>query len=166
MDEGSILTTAVEVAIAIAGFSGIVVVLGPRHARDWPETARLLLSALLLMAIAIVAFGFLPLLLGAAGVSERLWPIASALHAVYLLCITAHRIRGRMRLPRDQRRITVQEPVAGAVLATAVVGAFALQVANVFWLQTPWPYLAAIVLMVLAALGVFAALLWSLWAAA
>jgi cation transport ATPase len=166
VDDSSILTTAVEVAIAIAGFSGIVVVLGPRHARDWPETGRLLLSALLLMAIAVVAFGFLPLLLEAAGVSERLWPIASALHAVYLLCVTAYRLRERMRLPPGQRRITTQAPVAGAALAVAVVGAFALQLANVFWLQASWPYLAAIVLMVLGALGVFAALLWGLWAAA
>jgi hypothetical protein len=162
MDEAGILTTAAEVAVAIGGFSGIVVVLGPRRGEEWPASSRLLLSALLLMAIAIVGFAFLPLLLRAAAVSERtLWPIASALHAVYLTCVVGYRIRQMHRFPKDQRHLPAQ-PLIGVT----VLGVLVLQACNGLWLQAPWPYLAAIVLMVLGSFGVFAALLWQLWAAA
>ena len=161
MDPGSVLTTAVEVAIAIAGFAGIVVVLGPRRGHEWTASSRILLSALFFMSIATVTFGFLPPILSTAGVGEHLlWPIASALHAAYLTGITGYRIQQTVRLPKEER------PTSVAALFVVVLGALTLQSANAIWLHEAWPYLTAIVLMVVLSFSVFLALLQRLLAAA
>ena len=81
MDPDAVLTTAIEVAIGIAGFSGVVVALGSRIGIEWPKSAPVSLSALLLMSISTVFFGFLPLLMLSAAVSEeRVWSSASGIH--------------------------------------------------------------------------------------
>ena len=160
MDTDTILTTAIEVSIAIAGFSGIVVALGPRGTPRWPETSRIQLSALLLGTIAVVAFAFLPLVLSAAGVgSLRIWTISSGAHALYLLGVIGHRAW-------QIKRVSVSDvpPAMIAAGAFAVV-AFGLQLANLVALQTAWPFLTAIIVMLLSCFAVFASLLYAVWAA-
>jgi len=164
MDSGSVLSTAVEVAIAIGGFAGIVIVLGPSRGHDWSASSRLLLSALLLMSIAVAAFGFLPQILGVAGVvDEVLWRVASSLHAVYLAGIIGYRVRQTVRLPSAERSVGL---ATRALIGTAPVGAVVLQLANAIWLQQAWPYLTAIVLMVLGSFAVFMVLLREVWVSA
>ena len=164
MESEPILTTAIEVAIAIAGFSAVVVAIAPRRRSEWPEPARLSISALLLASIATVFFGFLPLLIFSAHVPEsRAWPLASSAHVAYLAAMAAYRLRQLVRLPPDdspQRRLIL---ISSTVVFVAVAS---LQLTNAIWLQAPWPYLTSIVLMVVASFGIFASLLWQLWSTA
>ena len=75
----AVLTAAVQVAIATGGFAGIVIVLGPSRGAQWSYLSRMLLSALLLSTIAIVAFGFLPLILAATSMRDTtVWLLSSS----------------------------------------------------------------------------------------
>lgn len=161
MEPEAILTTAIEVAIGIAGFSAVVVAIGPRRGSEWPEASRIALSALLLMSISTVVFGFVPLLLVSADVPEAsVWPLSSGIHSVYLLAIALYRILQTARLARGEVRRGSLFAIFGIFLLT-----LGLQSANALWLQLPWPYLTSMILMVVGAFTLFAALLWQLWAA-
>jgi hypothetical protein len=163
LEPESILTTAIEVAIGIAGFSAVVMAIGPRSGNEWPESARLALSALLLMSLSTVVFGFLPLLLlSAAAPESTTWRISSGTHATYLVAVGVYRSRQLLRLPDDGIPRTNLSVVVGMVLVVIIL----LQVTNAFWLCMPWPYLTSIVLMVVLAFTVFVGLLWRLWSAA
>lgn len=162
MEPEAILTTAIEVAIGIAGFSAIVVAIGPRSGSEWPEAARVALSALLLMSISTVVFGFVPLLLLSAAVLEgTVWPLSSRMHSLYLIAVATYRLRQTSRLPRGEVRRGSLIAIFGIFVLTV-----SIQAMNALWLQLPWPYLTSIVLMVIGAFTLFAVLLWQLWTAA
>ena len=59
----SALGSAIEVAIAIAGFSGIVAAVGRRAAGSWTDSDQLNLRILLTASGATIFFAFLPFLL-------------------------------------------------------------------------------------------------------
>ena len=79
----SVLTSVIQVAIAIAGFSGIVAVLGQRSEGVWDEMDRIRLQGLLVGSFATMIIAFLPYILFSAELAESLvWRIASSIHAV------------------------------------------------------------------------------------
>jgi hypothetical protein len=55
-----LLTTAAEISIAIADFSGIVVALAPGRLAELPTAAKPILSALLVVTASTFAFAFAP----------------------------------------------------------------------------------------------------------
>lgn len=155
MDPDGILVASAEIAIAIAGFSGIVLAIGPRRLSELRDGARLVLSVLILVTASTVVFAFLPLLLSSAGISEAvLWRSASSIYAIYLACIATYRAVQHRRLAAEDR------PSGSFVLLPVLaMSALALQVANAVWLVTAWPYLTAIVMLNAAGLAVFSHLL-------
>ena len=97
MEAEGILTTLAEVAIAIAGFSGIVVALQNRTV-DWSETDKLRFSALLQVSFGCVIFSFVPIVLYLMHPSEPfVWRWSSSLWLVYIACTAAYRVP---QLPR------------------------------------------------------------------
>ena len=58
-----LLTVMAEVGIALAGFTGLVVVLGRRAHGDWTPAERTQLAILLQTSLAAVFFALLPLLI-------------------------------------------------------------------------------------------------------
>ncbi len=155
-----VLLTTAEVAIAVAGFSGVVAALAPRSQRAWPVGARQMLSTLLLSSGAIVAFSFLPLviLVGTDGVF--VWPLASAIHAVYLFAIFALRLRQYLA---DEAARGSRETRLVGIAPAIFMSAAALQTANAVFLRAAWPYVAAMVLSTVAAFLVFAVILHLFW---
>ena len=159
MDSNNVLTTAAQIAVALAGFSGIAVAVGSSRTQAWPESARLGLSGLLLLSAATLAFSLIPLLLSSAHVPARvLWTASSGLHAAWLFGVLVYRVRQLLAIGDGPR------PSAWNVVPAGI--ATALQVANAIYIQDAWPYLTAIVLLLLVGFMIFANLFRSLGSAA
>ena len=60
MDTQSILTTVAEVSVAIAGFTGVVAVLGNRRNHDWSPEERLQLRTLVETSLTALFASFAP----------------------------------------------------------------------------------------------------------
>lgn len=60
MDTQSVLTTVAEVSIALAGFTGVVAVLGNRRKHDWTAEERLQLRTLVETSLTAVFASFAP----------------------------------------------------------------------------------------------------------
>lgn len=144
MEAEGILTALAEVAIAIAGFSGIVVVLD-RSGEPWSELDRRRLSMLLQISLSCVFMSFLPVLLQLAEVpTASVWFWSSALWLVYIFLALSYRLR---QMPSASA--IAEDPSVRVVMAlmfiTVAISAVA-QIANVAWLRAPWPHVFAIIL--------------------
>jgi hypothetical protein len=60
MDLGNIITTIAEIAIALIGFSAIVVVLNPKPIRDWSVSERFNFRVLVQVGAIVALFSILP----------------------------------------------------------------------------------------------------------
>ena len=156
MEAEGILTTLAEVAIAIAGFSGIVVALQNRTV-DWSETDKLRFSALLQVSFESVFFSFVPIVLYLMHPSEPfVWRWSSGLWLVYIACTAAYRVPQFPRVSApgsDTSKAVVGFVFSG--LCTSVL----LQVANVVWLRVSWPHVVTVMLEMLLAFVLFVRLL-------
>lgn len=150
-----ILTSAIPVGIAVAGFTGIIVAV----CRDGQISARerISVSILLLASIATVMLAFVPMIFLNAGVSgPSTWMISSILFVIYFFSIVSYRIH-------QFRKSGVSMP-APLSLGIAFLSILALlQVANAIFIRDSWPYLILIVGYVIYSFVVFAYLLQSLW---
>ena len=63
MSESDILQTFAEVGVAIAGFTGVVFVLGSRAAGEWSRTERMWFSILLDSSVRVIFYALLPVVL-------------------------------------------------------------------------------------------------------
>ena len=139
MEFESLFTSAIEVGIGIAGFSGIVAVLGHRSAGAWTRADRGRMSILLQTSFATVLLSFLPLLLGGTiADSGILWAICSGTYAAYnalSVVIRYPRIRELRKDPKNEVGGTYFYFVISGIAISVL-----LQLANVFWLHTGWPY--------------------------
>ncbi|MEK6591702.1 MAG: hypothetical protein AABZ67_01340 [Pseudomonadota bacterium] len=150
-----VLTSAIQVAIAIAGFTGIIIAISKGAQISARE--RISVSILLLASIATVTFAFLPMIFLNAGVSERsTWMTSSILFVIYFVSIVSYRVT-QFR----QSGVTMPAAVASGIGILGIVAL--LQLANAIFIRDSWPYLILIVSYVIYSFIVFAYLLWSLW---
>jgi hypothetical protein len=63
MNPSDVLIVIAEVAVGLAGFSGVVVTLGRRHSAPWRDDERLRFTQLLCVALGCAFFAILPLAL-------------------------------------------------------------------------------------------------------
>jgi len=150
-----ILTSSIQVGIAIAGFTGIVIALSKRDGGE--DSRAILVSILLLTSIATVFFSFLPMLLSLAGLDDAtVWTASSATFLIYFAVVSAYRTRQRASIP------SLFKGAAALGVSFFIVGLL-LQIPNVFLLKTAWPYLVLIVSYVIYSFSVFVSLLWGVW---
>jgi hypothetical protein len=145
-----LLQTLAEVGITLAGFTGIVAVLGRRGHGEWEPHEWLRLAMLLTFSFGSVFFAFLPPLLDAYDVPEpRAWSIASAMLAVFLAVVYAA-IIGRVvalgELVRDEF-----PRWAGAVTGIGTAIVVAVLASNAFGARAFGPYLVGMLWMLVAA---------------
>jgi hypothetical protein len=156
MEAEGILTTLAEVAIAIAGFSGIVVAFQNR-AVDWSEMDKLRFSALLQLSFGCVFFSLVPIVLYLMNPSEPfVWRWSSGLWLVYIACTAAYRVP---QLPRVSAPGSDTSKAALGFLFSVSCTSVLLQVANVVWLRVSWPHVVTIILGMLLAFVFFVRLL-------
>jgi hypothetical protein len=153
MDPSTILTSVIEVAIGVAGFSGIVAALSRRNEQMSEEAWHYLTILLSGSATAIFA-SFLPLILISGGLAEdRVWMYPSALLFGYTLFRNAYLIN-RARLSTEIKTRPINY-VAFSLAVTVMV----LCLLNAAIIRAAWPYLTSMVLTVLTAGLAFVALL-------
>ena len=116
MEDADLLLTIAEIAVAFAGFSGLITILGQRAARVQPQLVEHTLRGMILTSLLVVAFSlfpFLPFRLGAsADVTWRLSAGAYAAAGAAYLYSTSTR-----------RRALARSGVAGAFSGSVLVGA-------------------------------------------
>ena len=76
MESGDILTTIAEIAIAIAGFSSVIVALSPKPISQWSPIERFNFRILLQVAAVTVFFSLIPLVLHRALSFDLAWRVA------------------------------------------------------------------------------------------
>ena len=140
------LSTLAEVAIAIAGFSGIVSVFGRRSSGHWSPAERARLIGLLVMSFTAVFFSVVPFVLLSIPVSESTcWRSLSLLLAAsrfVSMGVVLRVVLGERRIPASKREASLVTSVI--FIAGDLLVVVALSV-NAVGSGLLWPYLAAIV---------------------
>lgn len=147
MEPTDVLLTIAELAIAFAGFSGIVATLGRRDGGAIFPEDRVRISVLLGASLSTTAFALLPFALWEiAGSPERVWRIVSALYVPYGLAIMLVGERHARRAVAEDRDVLRRVSALPQQLSTyvgfpLVIG---LQLVNVFAWGRFTPFLAAL----------------------
>ena len=146
-----------EIAIALAGFTGVVVAFGSRSEGAWHPGDRLRLGFLLEASLTAVGFALLGLLLISINISQSMsWIIGSAIWALYM---TLSLTRSHLALKKDQDTHGDVDRFANWITTGLFVALIAVQVANIFVWQAFWPFLAGILLNLAGAAMQFARLI-------
>ena len=150
----SALQSAIEVAIGIAGFSGIVGAVAGRTGGQWTAADHLRLRVLLTASGVALIFAFLPFLLVDSFETDKVWRSLSGLHATFTTGITIHRFR-------QAREIGVSGSVIVSGVPAYVFQApiIILMCANAAWLASAPVYVFGVLWGLFIAFVVFARLL-------
>lgn len=150
-----VLSSAIQVAIGIAGFTGIIAALSGGVRVGTRE--RICVSILLLASIATVTMSFLPMIFLNAGMSERFtWTASSIIFVVYFVGIVSYRF-----YEFRHAGAVMPHPVKLGIAFLSLCAA--LQIVNAVLVRDSWPYLILVVGYVIYSFLVFAYLLWTLW---
>jgi len=157
MEAEGILTALAEIAVAIAGFSGIVVALQGRRGA-WSETDRERFSLLVQISLGSVFWSLIPIVFHLIDSSESfVWRLSSGLWLVHISYIVPTRIRS---LPSPSESELVRSYGAAlAFMLSLLTISLVLQIANVGWLKASWPYIMCLMLSLLNASFLFVRLL-------
>ena len=129
----TILNTLAEVAITLAGFSGVVVAFRLRGAHSWSPTELRVLWLLIGDSFLVLFFSLLPFPLAIANWSdEALWGFCNALLGSWFIIGNLLALRGERRDRAAQQLITV--PVITPIFYVIVIVAIAMGI--VLWLST------------------------------
>ena len=143
MDVTEILIGITEIAIALAGFTGVVVAFGSRREGSWHPGDRLRLGFLLEASLTAAAFALLGLLLFSTELrDETVWLVCSLLWPLYM---AVSLITSRKALKENQDTHGDVDRFANKVTVGVFLLAVVLQVINVLHLQQFWPYLFALI---------------------
>ncbi len=157
MDLVELLIGIAEIAIALAGFTGVVVAFGSRSVGSWHPGDRLRLAFLLEASLTAAGFALIALLVLSV-IEDRaiVWTVMSSFWAVYM----------SGSLWNSHRRISTNSDTHGDVdkVANRFTGGLfwvlvLLQLANVIFWQAFPPFLAAIMLNLAGAAMQFARLI-------
>jgi hypothetical protein len=128
----SVLNTLAEVAITLAGFSGVVVVFRLHGAHLWSPTELRVLWLLIGDSFLVIFFSLLPFPLALANWSDdALWSSCNALLGSWFIVGDVLALRGERRDRIAQQLITV--PVITPSLYVMSIGALAMGIA--LWLS-------------------------------
>lgn len=141
MEGSDVLQTIAEVAIALTGFTGIVAALRGQTVESLSRFALFRFRVLLIGSLVALALALLPFFLHYLGAPPPVtWSACSAVVAVIMVPLTIHDARAYRahsdHIPTFER---MTNPVMGLLwLALGIA-----QLANVFFLHSFGPYLAA-----------------------
>jgi drug/metabolite transporter (DMT)-like permease len=157
MEPGEALSTAAQIAVALAGFAGVVVVFRRESVHEWSPLDKFRLRLLLTNSILPLAFCMIGLLLltikpEPAGIWR--WCSGAAIVIIFPFAMTTTK-RFRRLDPQQLKSAHVNwfTFYLSGVLGT---GATLLQLYNVAILSAFWPFFTGIVVQILAAMVQFA----------
>ncbi len=118
MQSTDVLLTIAEIAVALAGFSAIVVMLNSKPIREWDDTDRLNLRALVQLSAIIIVFALLPFILNVSIKEPELWTYALwAYGGLHILDVSNFMFRMTSQTPNVFRNAAV----CGIVIAVTQV---------------------------------------------
>lgn len=153
----SALSSVIEVAIALVGFSGIVAAVGRRGAGHWSQVDQVRLQILLTAGGAALFFAFLPFTMIDAIDLSLVWRICSGMCAIWMIGILVYRIRQTSRLGMTEE---VGYRLPFIIPHTVVV---IILIANTLWFASPSLYVVAVFWQTTIAFLTFVALLLDSW---
>jgi hypothetical protein len=157
MEPGEALSTAAQIAVALAGFAGVVVVFRRESVHDWTPIDKFRLRLLLansILPLALCMIGLLLLTIKPA--PSGIWRWCSGAAVVIALPFAITTSRSFRRLDPEQLR---RERAAGlpfylfGILGT---GALLLQFFNIAILNAFWAFFTGIIVHLLAGMAQFA----------
>ena len=148
---------ALEISVALAGFSGIVVAVASQRKNGTSLVTRQRLQILLTASAAAAFFSFLPFIMFEMAIADRAgWRIGSGLQATWMAAIVTIRVR---QFTFDGFLKTIPSKLISPIML--VIGLS--QIANAMLWGFSWLYLVGIVFMLGIAFANFSAMLFSTW---
>jgi hypothetical protein len=157
MEPSEALSTAAQIAVALADFAGVVVVFRCESVHDWAPIDKFRLRVLLtssILPLALCVIGLLLLTIKPAPVA--IWRWCSGVAAVIALPFAITASRNFRRLDRQQLQSALATGVAFYLFGILGIVAMLLQFFNVAILNAFWPFFTGIVVYLLAAMFQFA----------
>ncbi len=157
MDFVELLIGIAEIAVALAGFTGVVVTFGSRSQGAWHPGDRLRLSFLLMASLTAAGFALLSLLALSSNLAEpTVWSALSALWALFM-CWSLWASRQQMQQAADVHQDI--DKLTNAITTTCFVLLIFVQILNATLWHEFYPFLAAIMLNLVGAAMQFARLI-------
>ena len=157
MEPGEALSTAAQVAVALAGFAGVVVVFRRGSVHEWSSVDKFRLRLLLtnsILPLALCLIGLLLLTIKPQPAGTWRWCSASAL--MIILPFAMMTTKSFRRLDPQQLKRAQASVFTLYLFAVTGAGATLLQLYNVAILNAFWPFFTGIVVQLLAAMFQFA----------
>lgn len=143
MNFAEILIGITEVAVALAGFTGVVVVFGSRSEGNWHAGDRLRLGFLLEASLTAGAFSLLALILYTSIDEAMAWRICSAVWAGFML-ISLY--TSRLKIQKNHAAHGDTDRIANKIVFFLFLILIVVQIFNALYLHQFAPLLAAIIL--------------------
>ena len=157
MDFSEVLVGLAEIAVALAGFTGIVVVFGSRSVGSWLPGDRLRLGFLLEASLTAGGFALLALVLYSSIQSAgHAWATVSVLWSLYMLYSL---YTSRQRIGKDLEQHHDIDKTANRIVFVLFSALIVAQLVNALWWREFAPVLAALVLNLAGAAMQFARLI-------
>jgi hypothetical protein len=157
MEPGEALGTAAQIAVALAGFAGVVVVFRRESVHDWTPIDKFRLRLLLTNSILPLALSMIGLLLlTIKPAPEGTWRWCSCASVAILLPFAITTSRSFRRLDPQQLQSALATGFTFYLFAVLGTGAVLLQFLNIAILNACWAFFTGIVVHLLAAMFQFA----------
>jgi hypothetical protein len=162
MAPGEALGIAAQIAVALAGFAGVVVVFRRESVHEWSPLDKFRLRALLLNSVLPLGLCMIALLLlTIEPVPTGIWRWCSGIASVVLLFFGISTTTGFRRVA-VQRLQSAHSNFIFYFFATLGIGAMLLQLYNALLLGAFWPFFTGIVLQLVGATFQFARMILAL----
>lgn len=157
MEPGEALSTAAQIAVALAGFAGVVVVFRRESVHEWSPIDKFRLRQLLTNSIFPLAFCMIGLLLLAIKpVPPAIWRWCSGAALVILLPFAFTTTKSFRRFDRQELRRGGASRFVFYLSGTLGTAVTLLHVYNAAILNAFWPFFTGIVVQLIAAMLQFA----------
>ena len=157
MEPGEALSTAAQIAVALAGFAGVVVVFRRESVHDWTAVDKFRLRLLLansILPLALCVIGLLLLTIKPA--PAGIWRWCSGADVVIALPFAITTSKSFRRLDPQQLRTERATGWPFYLFGILGIGAMLLQFFNIGVLNAFWPFFTDIIVHLLAGMAQFA----------
>ena len=156
MEPSTALTTSAQIAIAIAGFAGVVAVFRTGSVHDWGPVEKFWLRLLLVNSILPLAFSMVGLvLLAITPVPPAIWRWCSGIATFFLLLYASVILKTLVGFAPGQLEAAGGTKLTSYSLLALLAIVCLLQLGNVATLAAFWPFFGAIVALLLGAMYQF-----------
>ena len=156
MDPSTALTTSAQIAVAIAGFAGVVAAFRNESVHNWGRVEKFWLRLLLLNSILPLAFCMVGLLLLAPSPAPpAIWRWCSGFAALVLLPYAGMIVKNLVGFARGDLEAAGGTRFTSTMLVVVLMTVCLLQLYNVAVLASFWPFFGANVALLLGAMYQF-----------